>query len=108
MPQNKIALITGGSRGLGKNAATRIAEKGIDVILTYISKEAEANEVVNELKAIGVNAACLRLDVLVNNAGTGASIPFMNVTEENFDSLQNVHFKGVFFLTQKLAGLMND
>jgi NAD(P)-dependent dehydrogenase (short-subunit alcohol dehydrogenase family) len=134
--KNKIALITGGSRGLGKNAAIRLAEKGIDVIVTYVSKEVEAGEVVNELKTVGVNAATLRLDVsdiatfdsfsnelsqilqeqfqaerfdfLVNNAGTGATIPFMNVTQENFDTLMNVHFKGVFFLTQKLVGLMND
>jgi NAD(P)-dependent dehydrogenase (short-subunit alcohol dehydrogenase family) len=134
--KNKIALITGGSRGLGKNAAISLGEKGIDVILTYVSKEAEAKEVVEQLKSSGVNAATLRLDVsdistfdsfstelsailkeqfdverfdfLVNNAGTGATIPFMNVTEENFDTLLNVHFKGVFFLTQKLVGLMND
>ena len=134
--KNKIALITGGSRGLGKNAAIRLSQKGIDVIVTYVSKEAEAKEVVEQLKSSGVNAATLRLDVsdistfdsfstelsgilneqfqverfdfLVNNAGTGATIPFMNVTEENFNSLLNVHFKGVFFLTQKLVGLMND
>jgi len=135
-PQNKIALITGGSRGLGKNAAMRLAEKGIDIVLTYVSKETEANNVVSELKSSGVNAATLRLDVsdissfdsfsaeltsllreqfqverfdfLVNNAGTGATIPFLSVTEENFDELMNVHFKGVFFLTQKLVGIMND
>jgi NAD(P)-dependent dehydrogenase (short-subunit alcohol dehydrogenase family) len=134
--KNKIALITGGSRGLGKNAAIRLSQKGIDVILTYVSREAEAREVVEQLKSSGVNAATLRLDVseistfdsfstelsrilqeqfeverfdfLVNNAGTGATIPFMNVTEENFDTLLNVHFKGVFFLAQKLVGLMND
>jgi NAD(P)-dependent dehydrogenase (short-subunit alcohol dehydrogenase family) len=134
--QNKIALVTGGSRGLGKNAALRLAEKGIDVVLTYLSKQEEAKQVVNDLKASGVNAAALRLDVadtssfgqfaaelsellqtefkserfdfLINNAGNGATIPFMNVTEDDFDSLLNVHFKGVYFLTQKLVGLMND
>ena len=132
----QIALITGGSRGLGKNAALRLAEKGISSIITYHSKEAEAGEVVKEIEALGVKGAALRLDVsdiksfpafkqqlievlrqhfgserfdfLVNNAGTGATIPFMNVTEENFDNLLNVHFKGVFFLTQQLSDLIRD
>src|SRR6476469_6849472 len=115
MVNNKIALVTGGSRGLGKNAAMKLAEKGIDVIVTFLSKEEEAGEVVGELKAKGVRAAAVRLNVadiasfesfaaelknilnnefqaerfdfLVNNAGTGATIPFMNVTEQDFDKL---------------------
>jgi len=134
--KTKIALVTGGSRGLGKNMALRLAEKGNDVIITYHSKKEEANAVVAEIESKGQKAAALQLDVaqlnnfddflqqvsqtlkekwntdtfdmLINNAGTGATIPFANVTEENFDALLNVHFKGVYFLTQKSLLLMND
>jgi len=136
MATNKIALVTGGSRGLGKNAAMKLAEKGIDVIVTFLSKEEQAKEVVNDLKSVGVHAVAVhlnvadiasfdsfatelsrilkndfqteRFDYLINNAGTGATIPFMNVTEQDFDNLLNVHFKGVYFLTQKLVNLIND
>jgi len=134
--KTKIALVTGGSRGLGKNMALRLAEKGNDVIITYHSKKEEANAVVAEIESKGQKAAALQLDVaqlrtfddflqqvsqtlkekwntdtfdmLINNAGTGATIPLANVTEENFDALLNVHFKGVYFLTQKSLLLMND
>ncbi len=134
--KTKIALVTGGSRGLGKNMALRLAEKGNDVIITYHSKKEEANAVVAEIESKGQKAAALQLDVaqlnnfddflqqvsqtlkekwntdkfdmLINNAGTGATIPFANVTEENFDALLNIHFKGVYFLTQKSLLLMND
>ena len=134
--KTKIALVTGGSRGLGKNMALRLAEKGNDVIITYHSKKDEANAVVAEIESKGQKAAALQLDVaqlktfddflakvsgtlkekwdtntfdfLINNAGTGATIPFAQVTEENFDALLNVHFKGVYFLTQKSLLLMND
>jgi NAD(P)-dependent dehydrogenase (short-subunit alcohol dehydrogenase family) len=61
--QNKIALITGGSRGLGKNAALKIASKGIDIILTYQSQKEEAENTVEEIKKFGVNAAALQLNV---------------------------------------------
>ena len=134
--KTKIALVTGGSRGLGKNMALRLAEKGNDVIITYHSKKDEANAVVAEIESKGQKAVALQLDVaqlktfddflakvsgtlkekwdtdrfdfLINNAGTGATIPFANVTEENFDALLNIHFKGVYFLTQKSLLLMND
>ena len=134
--KTKIAVVTGGSRGLGKNMALRLAEKGNDVIITYHSKKEEANAVVAEIESKGQKAAALQLDVaqlksfddflkqvsqtlkdkwdtdkfdfLINNAGTGATIPFAQVTEENFDALLNVHFKGVYFLTQKSLLLMND
>ncbi len=134
--KTKIALVTGGSRGLGKNMALRLAEKGNDVIITYHSKKEEANAVVAEIESKGQKAAALQLDVaqlktfddflqqvsqtlkeecntdkfdmLINNAGTGATIPLANVTEENFDALLNIHFKGVYFLTQKSLLLMND
>ncbi len=134
--KRKIALITGGSRGLGKNSALRLAEKGNDIIITYMTKKEEANEVVKEIEAMGRKAVALKLDVgdlisfdsfleelkeilkeifhadgfdfLINNAGHGASIPFMNAEEKDFDRFLNVHFKGVFFLTQKLLPMMND
>ena len=133
---NKIVLVTGGSRGLGKDMALQLAEKGLDVILTYHSKQQEAEEVVAQIEKSGQKAASLqlntaelkdfdsfilelkgllatkfnreRIDFLVNNAGTGGYSPIADVTEDLFDELLNVHFKGVYFLTQKLIPLMND
>lgn len=134
--QNKIALITGGSRGLGKNAALKIAAKGIGVIVTYQSKKEEAETTVNEIKQLGVQAAAIQLNVadtktfdaffvevkavlksvfnaekfdfLINNAGIGIHASFAETTEEQFDALVNIHFKGAFFLTQKALTLLND
>ncbi|WP_311223177.1 MULTISPECIES: SDR family oxidoreductase [unclassified Acidovorax] len=131
-----IALITGGSRGLGRNAAVHVARSGIDVILTYRSQAAEAQAVVAEIEALGRRAVALPLDVaqsggfadfaeqvraalsrhwqrerfdfLVNNAGIGIHASFMETTEEQFDELVNIHLKGAFFLSQKLLPLMND
>ena len=133
---NKIALVTGGSRGLGKNMARRLAEKGFDVILTYHSKENEARRVVEEIESKGQKAAALRLNVgeietfdeffkqvsgilqekwqrasfdfLVNNAGVEAHGAIAETSEETFDFLLNIHFKGVFFLTQKALPLIAD
>ncbi|MGZ3254537.1 MAG: SDR family NAD(P)-dependent oxidoreductase [Burkholderiaceae bacterium] len=133
---NKIAIITGGSRGLGKNAALALAKKGVDVILTYHSKEAEAAAVVAEIENTGARAVALQLDVgnsqsfdafssqvkkvlqhtwqrqtfdfLVNNAGIGIHAGFAETTEAQFDQLVNIQFKGVFFLTQKLLPLIAD
>jgi NAD(P)-dependent dehydrogenase (short-subunit alcohol dehydrogenase family) len=132
----KIAVITGGSRGLGKNAALKLAEHGNDVILTYRSSRAEAVAVVNQIEALGRRAQALTLDVgvsagftdfaakvrellakhwqrdrfdyLVNNAGIGLHASFAETTEAQFDELCNIHFKGVFFLTQKLLPLIAD
>jgi len=132
----KIALVTGGSRGLGKDMARSIARKGIDVVITYRTKKDEAETVVNEIKSMGRKAEALHLnmsdfksldsfmvqlastlsktwsvnkfDYLVNNAGMGATVPIAHVTEELFDDFMNVHFKGVYFLTQKSLNLMND
>jgi NAD(P)-dependent dehydrogenase (short-subunit alcohol dehydrogenase family) len=132
----KIALITGGSRGLGKSMALHLAEKGRDVVITYHSKEKEAHEVVAQIERQGGKAAALQLDAgnvstfdsfvsrlkavlrekwnradfdfLVNNAGTGLHAPFAETTEAQFDQIVNVHFKGVFFLTQKLLPLIKD
>ncbi len=134
--QNKIALVTGGSRGLGKNAALKIAAKGLGVIVTYQSKKEEAEATVNEIKALGVPAAAIQLNVgesktfeafftevkgvlksvfnaekfdfLINNAGIGIHASFADTTEEQFDALLNIHYKGAFFLTQKALPLLND
>jgi NAD(P)-dependent dehydrogenase (short-subunit alcohol dehydrogenase family) len=133
---NKIALVTGGSRGLGKNMALRLAEKGNDVILTYNSNQTEAQAIVKEIESIGRKAAALQLNVgdvktfddffkqvskilqenwnrkafdfLINNAGTALYAPFAETTEEQFDEALNIHYKGVFFLTQKALPLIND
>ena len=132
----KIAIVTGGSRGLGKNTALKLAEKGTDVILTYRSKRDEADEVVAQIEKLGRRAVALQLDTgradtfaafadavkaalretwgtdrfdyLVNNAGGSLQASFMETTQEQFDMVVNVHFKGVFFLTQTLLPLMND
>ena len=132
----KIVLITGGSRGLGKNAALAVARQGLNVIITYRAARDEASAVVAELRALGVRAAALPLDagdvksfpaffaeltrvlktefqaekfdVLVNNGGQAGYAPFEAVTEELFDGLMNTHFKGVYFLTQKALPLLND
>lgn len=133
---NKIALVTGGSRGLGKNTVLALATQGVDVVLTYNSKQAEADATVTEARALGVKAAALQLDVgnsksfsafaqslaevleqqwqrrdfdfLVNNAGVGVNTPFAETTEEQFDLLMNIHLKGTFFLTQALLPLIKD
>jgi NAD(P)-dependent dehydrogenase (short-subunit alcohol dehydrogenase family) len=132
----KIALVTGGSRGLGRNTALNIARTGSDVIITYQSRADAAQELVAEIKALGRKAVALRLDVgdvgsfaafsaevsqtlrntwqrlsfdhLVNNAGHGDVAAFAETTEEQFDALVNVHFKGVFFLTQALLPLIAE
>lgn len=133
---NKIALVTGGSRGLGKDMALALAKKGIDVIITYKTNRDEAEKTVATVQQLGLKAAALFLDIsefksldsfistvtstlkevwktekfdyLINNAGVGATIPIAQVTEEAFDNLMNIHFKGVYFLTQKSLPIMND
>ncbi len=132
----RIALITGGSRGLGRNAALALAAKGNDVILTYRSRREEAEAVVAEIAALGRRAVALPLDVadsagfaafaeqvraalrqhwqrqqfdyLLNNAGIGIHAGFADTTEAQFDELVKIHFKGPFFLTQKLLPLVRD
>ncbi|VTU22618.1 3-oxoacyl-[acyl-carrier-protein] reductase FabG [Variovorax sp. PBS-H4] len=131
-----IALITGGSRGLGKNTALKLAEGGVDILLTYRSGAEEAEQVVRQIEALGRRALALRLDVadsagfvafaaqvktalnevwqrerfdyLVNNAGIGIHVSFEETSEEQFDQLMNVQLKGPFFLTQKLLPLIAD
>lgn len=132
----KIALVTGSSRGLGKSTALHLAKKGVDVIVTYHRNVEEAKNVVAEIERLGAKSVALQLDTgdtktfdsfaaqlqqalkdnwqaehfdfLVNNAGTGVYASFAETTEEDFDHLMNIHFKGVFFLTQKLLPLIND
>ncbi len=132
----KIALITGGSRGLGRNAALKLAARGVDVVLTFRSQAAEAAAVVAEIESLGGKAIALPLDTgslagfpafietlrarlrehwgreqfdfLLNNAGTGLHASFAETTEAQFDAMVNVHLKGVFFLTQGLLPLIAD
>jgi NAD(P)-dependent dehydrogenase (short-subunit alcohol dehydrogenase family) len=132
---SKIAIITGGSRGIGRNTVLTLAERGVDTIFTYIANNAEADKVVAEVERAGRKAVALQLDVgdarsfavfvdrvrgalkelgagrfdfLVNNAGTSSAMSFQNATEAELDSIFNVHFKGVFLLSQKLLPLIND
>ena len=132
----KIALITGGSRGLGRSAALHLAQKGVGVVLTWRERKDQADEVVGLIEKNGGSAAALRLDTgdiasfadferelratlvaqwgrssfdfLVNNAGAGVHKSIGDTTEDDFDALMNVHFKGVFFLTQTLLPLLAD
>ena len=133
---NKIALVTGGSRGLGKEMALSLAKKGLDVVVTYNSKKEDAEAVVAAIEKAGQKAAAIQLntgdiknfegffrqlksvlqdrfnkdrfDFLVNNAGIGVHASFETTTEEQFDTLLNIHFKGVFFLTQKALPFIAD
>ncbi|MCC6461109.1 MAG: SDR family oxidoreductase [Saprospiraceae bacterium] len=132
----KVALVTGGSRGLGKDMAIQLAKKNFDVLLTYQSNESAANEVVASIRAMGKKAAALPLDVsqsstyksfvaqvqatlssefdtdkvhaLVNNAGTGLYAPFDSTTEAQFDDMVNIHLKAAFFLTQNMLPVLSD
>ncbi|MCK7591904.1 SDR family oxidoreductase [Subsaxibacter sp. CAU 1640] len=133
---NKTALVTGGSRGLGRDMALQLALKGFNVVLTYHSKSDEAESVVKEIKSLGQNAAALQLDVaksetfdsfkeqltevlknnlgvngidaLVNNAGVGYHSDFKSTTEEGFDQMVDIHLKAPYFLTQKLLTVLKD
>jgi NAD(P)-dependent dehydrogenase (short-subunit alcohol dehydrogenase family) len=131
-----IALITGGSRGLGKSMALKLADRGRGIVLTYRSNRIEADAVIAAIREAGGRAVALQLDVgavksfgafaeqlqgvlreqwqrdsfdfLVNNAGTGVHASFAETSEAQFDELLNVHFKGAFFLTQTLLPLLAD
>ncbi|SEB14771.1 SDR family oxidoreductase [Pedobacter hartonius] len=135
-PKSKIAVVTGGSRGLGKDMVLSIAKKGFDVILTYNSQKEEALAVVAEIEQTGRKAAALQLntaevsnfdpfleevktvlrekfdtdrfDFLINNAGIGITVPFAEGTEVQFDTLMNVNYKAVYFLSQKSLSIIND
>ncbi|MGC2150943.1 MAG: SDR family oxidoreductase [Terriglobales bacterium] len=132
---DKIAIITGGSRGLGRNTVVNLARRGVDILFTWRANQKEAESLTREVEAMGRKAAAFRLDTgdtrafdafvaevrktleswgrdrldyLVNNAGNSQHIAFDKVTEADFDAVVNVHFKGVYFLTQKLLPLIND
>lgn len=132
----RIALVTGGSRGLGKNAVLKLAAAGTDIIFTYNSQREAALQVVAEIEQMGAKAVALQLNVsdvasfsefaqqvkaqlhqvwghesfdyLVNNAGVGLYAAFAETSEALFDELMNIHFKGPFFLTQQLLPLLAD
>ncbi|MBL7711622.1 MAG: SDR family oxidoreductase [Chitinophagaceae bacterium] len=134
--EHKIVLITGGSRGLGRNMALAIAQKGMDLVITYNSNKDAADEVVAQIEALGQKAKAFRLDTsditqfapflhevsaylqagygkgnfdfLVNNAGTALYAPVTDVTPEQMDAIYNIHYKGVFFLTQQALPYLND
>jgi NAD(P)-dependent dehydrogenase (short-subunit alcohol dehydrogenase family) len=131
----KIAIITGGSRGLGRNTAINLARRGVNILFTFRANQKEADSLVREIEAMKIKAAAFRLntgdihafdgfvadvrktlhgwggdrfDYLVNNAGGSLHANFDLTTEAQFDEIVNVHFKGVYFLTQKLLPLMKD
>jgi NAD(P)-dependent dehydrogenase (short-subunit alcohol dehydrogenase family) len=133
--RSKVAIITGGSRGLGRNSGVNLARRGVDVIFTYRANQKEAESLIREIEALGRKAAGFRLDTgdirlfdrfvadigktlqswgrdrfdyLVNNAGGSLHANFDQTTEAQFDEIVNVHFKGVYFLTQKLLPLIRD
>lgn len=136
MTKNKIALVTGGSRGLGKNMALALAKKGIDILLTYHKNEEEAKNVVSEIESMGNKAIALQLDVensatfgafisevksglkekfdtdkidfLINNAGVGIHSTYDKATEEDLEKMFKIHVNAPFFLTQKLANHINE
>ncbi|MEA5141121.1 SDR family NAD(P)-dependent oxidoreductase [Arcicella rigui] len=133
---NKIVLLTGGSRGLGKDSALQLANNGFDVIITYQSNKEAAENVVNEIKSLGRKSTSLQLDLgkvasfdgfiaelkgvlandfgaskidaLVNNAGTGYYASIEETTEEAYDEMATTHLKAPFFLTQKLLPFINE
>ena len=135
-PTSRIALVTGGSRGLGRSTVLQLAQRGVDVVFTYHSNETEARAVAARVEALGRRAVALQLDTgdsktfpafadrveealrktwqrdrfdyLVNNAGNGVHASFAETTEAQFDQMVAVHLKGTFFLTQKLLPLIAD
>lgn len=134
-PSRSVAIITGGSRGLGRSMVLYLAAQGVPCIFTYVHNASDAQEVVSIAKQRGGEAIALQLDVadtrqfgpfaaqvqkalanfgaetfayLVNNAGTAHHAPIMETTEADFDAMYGIHLKGVFFLTQKLLPLMLD
>jgi NAD(P)-dependent dehydrogenase (short-subunit alcohol dehydrogenase family) len=132
---NNLLLVTGGSRGLGRSAALALAKSGVDIIFTYHNQQEKAEQLLNEIRQLGVKAAAIQLDLadnssfptfistlrstlqqqferdsinyLINNAGIGIHSSFADTTEQQFDLLMNVHLKGTFFLTQALLPMID-
>jgi NAD(P)-dependent dehydrogenase (short-subunit alcohol dehydrogenase family) len=133
---SKVALVTGGSRGLGKDSVKQLAKKGFDIIFTYHSNISEANKVIDEITALGKKAKAIQLDVsdsknfdgfiqsvkssltndfktetiaaLINNAGVGSYISIAETSEDVFDSMVNIHLKAPYFITQKLLPVISE
>lgn len=133
---SKIAIVTGGSRGLGRNMALSLAKNGVNVLITYRSDRQKADEVVAEIQSLGLKSSAFQLEVsdiqtydafysevgaylqkewgsahfdfLINNAGTALYKPFTQTTEAEVDNMINIHYKSAFFLTQKGLALLND
>jgi len=136
MTTQKIALVTGGSRGIGKDISIKLAQKGVDVILTYHTNKNEAEKTVAEITSLGRKAVALqlnsadissfdrffqeataallktfgtdRVDFLINNAGTSLISSVSDTTEAQFDEMMNIHVKGVYFLTQRALDHLRD
>ncbi|WPQ62649.1 SDR family oxidoreductase [Chitinophaga sancti] len=136
MSTSKIALITGGGRGIGQNIAVSLAQKGNDIIITYVNNKTSAEETIAAIHMLGRKAIALPLntmdvksfeafgvqlsnaldttfgrthfDFLINNAGTSYNAPIEATTESKFDEMMNIHLKGVYFLTQKMLPLLQD
>ena len=135
MLNKKLALVTGGNRNIGRETALALARAGADVVITYHQQADSAAATVKDLQALGVKAAALQVsltgtaqlpafverfaqqlaawgrkdfDILVNNAGTLRIGTFDKISEDDIDAVFNTNYKSVFFLTQKLAGLMAD
>jgi NAD(P)-dependent dehydrogenase (short-subunit alcohol dehydrogenase family) len=134
--EHPIAVVTGANRGLGRAVAVGLARRGVDVVVAFRSRQAEAGEAVAEIRALGREAAALRLDTeevesfagfaadlertlrerwgrdtfdfLVNNAGSGVIAPFAETSPEQLDRMLAVHVRGVYFLTQTLLPLVAD
>jgi len=124
----KLALVTGGSRGIGKAVAKELANAGYDVVITYAGNEEAANKTVEELKEIGITAEAYkfdvsnneetvkvvneiiekygRVDVLVNNAGITRDGLFMRMNKDNWDSVINTNLSGAYNVTQPIVKIM--
>src|SRR5690606_23779006 len=127
--KNKVALVTGGSRGIGRDIALRLADKGLDVIITYHTQAQAAEDVLQLIQSKGVKGAIFQLDTgntksfdafvenlksyldkggyqqldfQINYAGTALYGKVEEVSEKQLDDADNIHFKGVYFLTQKV------
>ncbi|AWH17808.1 short-chain dehydrogenase [Stenotrophomonas sp. ZAC14D2_NAIMI4_7] len=132
---SRVVLVTGGSRGLGRNAALALAADGADIVITYRAQADAAEQVVQQIQALGRRAAALPLDMadsagfaafaqqlqnvlqgwgatalqgLLNNAGEGLYAAIADTTEAQFDNAVAVHLKGPYFLTQALLPLIAD